>query len=306
MSVAPRAQIERGLAAAAYPGAAQGVRASIRRFIRLEPVGFVFLLFLLLLIATVIVGPWIWPHDPLEFSFEEKFVEPGFGTSHWLGTDQLGRDVAARVLAGGRLSLGSAFSAITIGIGLGSLVGLVSGYIGGWRAQTLERAVDGMMAVPPLILAMALAASLGNSRFNIILAIAVVMVPTSARVVRSATLSVRNMDFVTAATAMGASGPRILLRHIFPNVVGTVITTASIWIGAAIIIEASLGFVGIGTQPPAPSWGGMLSGEGRSFMISSPHLAIVPGVAISLTVLAFNMLGDSLRSYLDPKSRGRL
>ena len=302
---AARPEAER-IAAGLASDQAWGWLLSLRRFARYEPVGLAALALLVLLFLIVFVGPFLVPSDPLQISLDETFISPGFGTEHWLGTDQLGRDVLARVLEGGRFSLSISFGAIVIGIGAGAVLGLTSGFVSGWLAQVLERFVDGMMAIPPLILALAIATALGNSGVNIMVSIAIVMAPTSARVVRGATLSVRGMDYVTAATAMGANGPRIVARHILPNVAGTIITVASIWVGAAILIEASLGFIGIGRQPPLPSWGNMLAGEGRSYMVSSPWLAIVPGVAISITVLAFNMLGDSLRSFFDPKSRGRL
>jgi len=209
----------------------------------------------------------------------------------------------SRVLTGGRVSLGVSFAALGIGVGIGSMLGIAAGYLQHWSMQVLQRLMDGLMSLPARVLALSITTALGNSATNVLIAICIVMLPSIFRVVRGATIAVRYQDYVTAATALGAADLRIMLRHIVPNVLGTIVTVASIWIGNVIIIEASLGFLGLGAQAPQPSWGNMLSGEGRSYMVRAPWMAIVPGVAISLTVLASNMLGDSLRTFFDPKSR---
>lgn len=282
-----------------------GLLHTLRRFVRLEPAGAVAGVMFVLIFAAVIVGPSFTGYDATTIDTISRFIAPGLNTPHVLGTDQLGRDLLTRVLRGGRVSLGTSLSALVLGVGTGSLLGMLAGFVQHWTTQVLQRVMDGMMALPPLILALSIATALGNTAANVLIAICVVMLPSIFRVVRGATLAVRNQDYVTAAAALGATDLRILASYIVPNVFGTIVTVSSIWIGNVIITEASLGFLGLGTQPPNPSWGNMLSGEGRAYMVKAPWMAIVPGVAISITVLASNMLGDSLRTFLDPRSRGR-
>lgn len=278
------------------------VLVGLKRFVTREPAGALAAAIFVLIFALVILGPSLVAYDPVKIDLVSKFIPPG-GGDHLFGTDQLGRDLLSRVLVGGRISLGVSLAALVIGVGIGSSLGIVAGFLQHWSMQLLQRLMDGLMSLPALVLALSIATALGNSATNVLIAICIVMLPSIFRVIRSATIAVRYQDYVTAAHALGASDMRIMARHIVPNVVGTIVTVASIWIGNVIIIEASLGFLGLGAQPPQPSWGNMLSGEGRSYMVRAPWMAIVPGVAISLTVLASNMLGDSLRTFFDPKSR---
>ena len=279
------------------------VLMGLRRFVRREPVGFASLLLLTAMVAGAAIGPYLLPYDALRIDLSQKFISPGFETSHLLGTDQLGRDLLSRLVVAGRVSLATALGALALGVIVASILGMCGGFFTHWASQALQRAMDGMMALPPLILALAIATGLGNDAKNIAIAIAIVMLPPVFRVVRGATLAVRNLDYVIAGTALGGSNLHIITRHIVPNIFGTIVTIASIWVGAVILIEASLGFLGIGVQPPNPTWGNMLSGEGRTYMTSAPWIALMPGIAITITVFAANMLGDSLRAFFDPKSR---
>ena len=279
-----------------------GLKYGVRRFVRIEPIGTAAVFVLVFIVLAVLFGPILLTSDATTIDFSTKFLTPG-SSGHLLGTDQLGRDLLARVLYGGRVSLATALGALAIGVGSGSMLGMIAGFFNNWATQILQRFMDGLMSLPPLILALAIASALGNSSVNVLIAICIVMLPSIFRLVRSATLAIRNQDYVLAASALGASSGHTIISHIIPNIFGTIVTIASIWVGNVIIIEASLGFLGIGIQPPNPSWGNMLSGEGRSFMERAPWIAIVPGLMISITVLASNMLGDGLRTFLDPKSR---
>ncbi|HXG42389.1 MAG TPA: ABC transporter permease [Dehalococcoidia bacterium] len=274
------------------------------RFARREPLGFGGGCLLALILLLALCSPIISRYDPLALAPRESFIAPGNG-SHWLGTDHLGRDLLSRVLYGGRASLGTAGAALLMGAGVGTLLGLVSGYSNNLLSQAVQRCVDAFMALPPLILALAIAASMGSGVTTVLVAMAVVMVPSFARVVRGTTLSVASSDYVMAAATIGATPARVLLRHVVPNIVGTVITLLSIWVGNAILVEAALGFLGVGIQPPHPTWGNMLANEGRSYMLTAPWLAIVPGAAITATVLCSNLLGDAVRTTLDPRLRFR-
>lgn len=253
-----------------------------------------------ILIASFAAG-LITPHDPYEQDYEALMAAPG--AKYRLGTDYLGRDVFSRTLFGGRTSLAVSLSSIALGTLVGTLVGLVSGYYGGWFDGIVQRVVDVVMALPSIILALALMAVLGPRTENVVLAIATVIIPSLARVVRGTVLQLRESQFVEAARALGISDARIIGRHIFPNTVAPVIVVATNALSAAILIEASLGFLGLGTQPPVPSWGNMLSEEARRYFELAPWMALPPGIALSLTVLAVNFLGDALRDSLDPRLR---
>jgi peptide/nickel transport system permease protein len=256
---------------------------------------------ILLLALAALFAPVVAPYDPIQISLD-KFQGPSF--QHLMGTDNVGRDVFSRVLHGSRISLYVAFLAVTFGTIVGCALGLISGFVGGWFDLVTQRVVDAMLAFPGLVLAMALVAVLGPSTTNGLLAIAVVIIPGNSRVIRSAVLSVKESTFVEAAYSTGAGPVRVLLRHILPQVVAPILILISAVLGGAILIETALSFLGLGTQPPKPSWGLMLSGSGREYMEQAPWLAIFPGLAISVTVLAFNMLGDVVRDVLDPRLRG--
>jgi peptide/nickel transport system permease protein len=256
-----------------------------------------------LLVFTAIFANVLAPYDPLSTQPEIHLAPPSW--EHPFGTDDIGRDVFSRVIHGTRISLWVGLLAVGIGTVAGTIVGLMSGYWEGWLDLVLQRVMDALMAIPALILALAIVSVLTPSTTNAMLAIAVVIIPGNSRIVRGAVLSAKQNPYVEAAQALGCRHRRILISHILPNVTAPILIIASIWLGNAILIEASLSFLGLGTQPPTPSWGLMLSSTGRAFMEQAPWLAIFPGLAISLAVLAFNLFGDALRDAWDPKLRRR-
>jgi peptide/nickel transport system permease protein len=260
----------------------------------------------LLVIATcllALLAPWLAPYGPNDVDLIARLKGPS--SAHWLGTDQFGRDVLSRVMFGGRTSLTVGLGATTLGIGMGVLFGLVSGYAGGILDLVIQRLMDAVMALPPIILLMVLATTLSPSIRNVIIAISILVTPGAARVVRGATLSAKEMPYIEAARATGASAPRIVFRHVLPNVVAPIIVIASIAVGSAIIIEAALGFLGLSVRPPTSTWGNMLNTGAQTYMERAPWLALAPGLAIALTVFSINLLGDGLRDVLDPRLRGR-
>jgi len=271
------------------------------RWVRRHPVGALSAVVLVGVLLASAVAIVISPHDPYTQDYDALMRPPD--ARYWLGTDYLGRDVLSRTLFGGRTSLLISFSAIIAGTITGTCVGLVSGYAGGWFDGFVQRVVDVVMAMPSIILALALMAVLGPRTENVILAIATVIFPSLSRVVRGTVLQLRGSQFVEAAKVLGASNVRVLIRHILPNAMAPIIVLATNALSGAILIEASLGFLGLGTQPPVPSWGNMLSEEARRYFQQAPWMALPPGIALSVTVLAVNFLGDALRDSLDPKLR---
>jgi peptide/nickel transport system permease protein len=252
-----------------------------------------------LMVVLALAAPWLAPFDPLATSFATVRKAPS-GT-HWFGTDEVGRDLLSRVIWGGRASLAAGVISVSIAVGIGVPLGMLAGYVGGAVDAVVSRVTDAMLAIPFLILAIALAAFLGPSLSNAMIAIGITATPIFVRLSRGQVLTVRAEDYVEAARAVGNPPHRILLRHILPNILPPVIVQATLAIAAAIIAEASLSFLGLGQQPPAPSWGSMLNTAQR-FLTQAPWMAIYPGLAIFVTVLAFNLLGDGLRDALDPKS----
>jgi peptide/nickel transport system permease protein len=251
----------------------------------------------LLIVIAALLADHIAPYDPTALNARHRLEAPS--ADFRFGTDRLGRDVLSRVVFGARSSLGIAATSVIASLVLGSVLGLLAGYFGGGLDLVLGRIMDILFSFPALLLAIAIAAMLGPGVGNAALAIAVVYTPLFARVVRGPVISERHREYVQAARVIGASHPAILYRHILPNVVSPIIIQASAALSAAILIEAALSYVGLGTQPPAPSWGTMLS-EGRTFLETAPWMSIFPGLAIALTVLAFNLLGDGLRDAFDP------
>jgi peptide/nickel transport system permease protein len=256
------------------------------------------LVLLALLLLAAALGPIVSPHDPLEQILSARLEPPS--AAYWLGTDQLGRDIASRILYGARLSLLVGVFVVGLAGLFGTSVGLVAGYVGGLADESLMRLTDVFLAFPSLILAMAIAGALGPTLGNAILAIAVVTWPVYARLVRGQLLSLRRREFVEAARSIGASGTRILVRHLLPNAVGPILVQGSFDMGAAIIAVAGLSFIGFGAQPPTPEWGVMIS-EGRNFFSTEPWLSLFPGLAILVAAGSFNVLGDALRDAFDPR-----
>ena len=267
-----------------------------------KPLGMASAALLLVLIFTAIFANVLAPYDPLFAQPEIRLAPPSW--AHPFGTDDIGRDVLSRVIYGSRISLWVGLLAVGIGTFVGTIVGLVSGYWEGRLDLVLQRLVDALMTIPGLILALAIVSVLTPNTTNAMLAIAVVIIPGNARIVRGAVLAAKQNRFVEAAQAIGCRDYRIIATHILPNVTAPILIIASIWFGNAILIEAALSFLGVGTQPPTPSWGLMLSSTGRAFMEQAPWLAIFPGLAISLAVFGFNLFGDTLRDAWDPKLRG--
>ena len=275
---------------------------------RRKPLGTAGAIVTLLLIFTAVSAPLIAPFDPYEFNLTEQGLplrQQAPNGEFLFGTDALGRDVLSRIIYGARVSLLVGFLSVALGTTVGTAIGLASGFWGGTVDQVLQRIVDTFMAFPGIVLALAVIAVLGQSLMNIILVIAIVIAPGTSRVIRGAVLAVKENVYIEAARSIGASDLRISIRHVLPNVFAPVIIIATVWVGNAIVIEAALSFLGLGTPPPTPTWGGMLAGEGQRNLENAPWLAIFPGLAISIVVLSFNMLGDALRDVLDPRLRSR-
>lgn len=247
-------------------------------------------------------GSAIAPYDPMAMDFTARFAPPSW--AHLFGTDDFGRDIFSRVLYGASISFRVAIIAVGISGVAGVTLGLMAGYLGGWIDELIMRVMDILFAFPAVLLAITVMAILGRGVENAMIAIAIVYAPIFARVTRGAVISVRDREFVTAARALGQSQAMIMLRHVLPNALGPIIVQTSLSLAFAILAEAALSFVGLGTQPPEPSWGRMLS-EGRGFLHLAPWMGIFPGLAIMISVLGFNTLGDGLRDVLDPRFRGR-
>jgi peptide/nickel transport system permease protein len=270
--------------------------------LRASPLGMFAVAILVALVVLALFGPFLTPYDPLVQDRNAQAKPPS--GAHLLGTDYLGRDILSRVLAGARPSLSVGLTSVTLAIVLGSALGLVSGHLRGLFDLLTQRLVDIALTLPGLVLALALLAILGTGTASLVLAIALVLAPGIARVVRSSTLAVGTEDYIEAARAVGATHARIIVRHLLPNVAGTIIVLGSLNVGSAILFEAALSFLGLGVQPPEPSWGNMLSGPARQYFEVAPWMAIVPGLAISLAVLGFNLFGDTLRDAFDPRLKG--
>ena len=259
--------------------------------------------FVLMLVVLAIMAPWIAPFDAENF-FDYDMLNSPPSARHWLGVDPLGRDIFSRLLMGSRISLTAGFVSVAVGAVIGTLLGLVAGYYEGWWDRAIMRLADVLFAFPGILLAIAIVAILGSGMANVIIAVSVFSVPTFARLVRGNTLALKHLTYVESARSIGASDRTIVLRHIFPGTISAVVVYFSMRIGTSIITAASLSFLGMGAQPPTPEWGAMLN-EARSEMMTAPHVAIFPALAIFVTVLAFNLLGDGLRDALDPKIEQR-
>ena len=273
-----------------------GARAPILR----EPLNVLALTVIALFAIGAIFAPFIAPYDPLAQELGARLEPPS--AAHWLGTDQLGRDIASRILYGSRISLVIGVVVVGLAGAFGTFVGVIAGYVGGLVDEALMRLTEVFLAFPPLILAMAIAGALGPSLTNAIIAIAAVTWAVYARLARGQILSLRRREYVEAARSIGASPLRIMWRHLLPNAIAPLLIQASFDMGSAIISAAGLSFIGFGAQPPTPEWGVMIS-EGRNFISTQPWLSLFPGLAILFAVGAFNLLGDGLRDILDPRLR---
>jgi len=274
------------------------------QFVRTQPLGVAGFLVILVYVVCALGARWIAPYDPEAIDFAAMLTKPG--EEHWFGTDQYGRDVFSRIVYGARTALAVGILSSLFGCTLGALVGAASGYFGGRIDNAIQRVVDIMLSFPIIVLAMVVVAVLGKRAafgvdMNLIAAIALPIIPKMARVARSSTLSIVAMPFIDAARAAGFSHKRIILRHILPNIVAPYLIMVTAFVAQAILLEASLSFLGLGVTEPTPAWGLMLSGTSADFYQSAPWMIVFPGVAITLAVFAFNLFGDSLRDWLDPK-----
>ena len=259
--------------------------------------------FVLILVVLAIAAPWIAPFDAENF-FDYDSINAPPSLKHWFGVDPLGRDIFSRILVGSRISLTAGFVSVAVGAIVGTVLGLIAGYYEGLWDRIIMRIADVLFAFPGILLAIGIVAILGGGMFNVIIAVAIFSIPTFARLVRGNTLALKHLTFIEAAHSIGASDWTIIALHIFPGTVSAVVVYFSLRIGTSIITAASLSFLGMGAQPPTPEWGAMLDAA-RSDMLTAPHEAIFPALAIFFTVLAFNLLGDGLRDALDPKIERR-
>ncbi len=260
------------------------------------------LVVLLTFAVLAVAAPLVTPYDPLHQQLRDSLENPSL--AHPLGTDYLGRDILARIFYGARYSLAIGFLAVAIGVVVGVPLGAASGYFGGWIDMITHRILDILLSFPGFLLALSLVAVLGVGLENVIISVGVSSIPLFVRLVRASALSIRELTYIEAARAVGASRTSIIFRHVLPNALAPVIVQATLSLGSAILVAAGLGFLGLGVQPPAPEWGTML-GEGRNYIFSNPNMATFPGLAIFIAVLSFNLVGDGLRDALDPRLRQR-
>jgi len=299
-----QALLERDSLGAQVVHRGQRLLAKTARFARHKPLGFVGMMICLTAIFVSIFATPIGRYDPnFGGNYVDAFQGPSF--THWFGTDESGRDVFSRLAHGTGVSLQIAFYAIGIASVSGFLLGIVSGYFGGWVDMLLQRITDSLLAFPGILLALTLVAVLGGGLAAVAVAIGIAFAPSPLRIIRGTVLSVRENAYIDAARVIGASSLRIMFRHVLPNVMAPFLIIASVALGAAILIEAALSYLGLGVPPPYPSWGRSLSGSASDYAIVAPWLVIFPGLAISILVLGFNMFGDALRDIWDPRLRGR-
>jgi peptide/nickel transport system permease protein len=286
------------LAAPTAPAAGSARRDVWRRF-RRNRLGVVGAMIVLLLIVMAVFAPQLAPRDPADQNLRARRTAPN--AEYLLGADEFGRDILSRIIHGTRASLVVALASVALGLTLGSFLGALAGYLGGWIDGVVMRTMDLFLAFPYLLLAIIIVSALGPGILNTIVAIAVWTIPAFARVARSAVLQLKERDFVTAAISLGAKEARVMGVHLLPNFAATLVVYASLYLAYAILMESALSFLGLGVQPPTASWAGMIA-SGRNYVTSAPHIATVPGIAIAVAVLGFNLLGDGLRDALDPRS----
>jgi peptide/nickel transport system permease protein len=275
--------------------------AALRFLARRYPLGAFGAVIMALCVLAALFAPYITVYDPLSTNSALSLARPS--VEHWLGCDFMGRDVFSRIVYGARISLAVGIGSMSLGITSGVIIGLASGYLGGWVDLIVQRLIDILQSLPLLVMALLMTASLGPSLRNTIIAISIALIPSSARVVRSTTLSLREQPFVESAKAIGMSEMRIAIRHVLPNTLAPLIVLATAQFGTTILIEAALSFLGLGVPEPHPSWGRMLSESAAEYVRTAPWLVIFPGLAISLVVFGTNLFGDALRDLLDPRQR---
>ncbi len=279
-----------------------GVFAVSGRRFRRQRAALVAGLLVLLLIAAALLAPYLAPFDAENY-FDYDRLNEGPSLVHWLGVDSLGRDIFSRILMGTRISLAAGVFSVLAGGAIGTLLGLLAGYYEGWWDRLTMRVCDVLFAFPGILLAIGVVAIMGSGMANVIVAVAIFSIPAFARLVRGNTLVLKHLTYIESARSIGASDGTIILRHILPGTLSSIVVYFTLRIGTSIITAASLSFLGLGAQPPTPEWGAMLN-EARADMVIAPHVAIFPSLAIFITVLAFNLLGDGLRDALDPKLKG--
>ena len=306
MSAATSATLELN-GAAPTPAGARSRPAAVRwaravaRFARRKPLGAIGGVIVVGMLVMAVFAERIAPYGFDETIRGARMKPPS--AAYWLGTDNLSRDMWSRIVYGARVSVTVGFATITLAIVVATAIGVSSAYFGGAWDLAVQRVVDAWLSFPYLVIILSVMAVLGPGRLNLVVSVAIIAAATNSRVIRGATLGVMQSQFVEAARAMGCGHARIIVRHLLPNVTATIIILATIGLGAVILAESALSFLGFGVPPPYPSWGSMLSGSGRTYMYRAPWMAVWPGVAISLAVFAFNMLGDALRDVLDPRLR---
>ena len=287
----------------AKPTGLAAIYSGIKDFARRKPMAFGGAIVLTAAVLLAIFADVIAPHEATDIGVGGRFMGPGAeGTP--LGTDQLGRDIYSRLIYGSRISMYVGIMSVVIGISLGTLIGIASAYVGGWTDILVQRLVDALMGFPPIILALGLMAALGASVNNVVIALVVILVPGATRVIRSQPLSIKELDYTLAAKSIGASSTRIMLRHMLPNVAATFIVLITLTLGFAIVVEASLSFLGVGIPPDIATWGSMLE-LGREHIDKQGWMVVFPGFVIALIVFSVNFLGDGLRDVMDPRLRGR-
>lgn len=277
-------------------------RGAVWRRFRRQRAALVAGLLVLLLIAAALLAPYLAPFDAENY-FDYDRLNEGPSLMHWLGVDSLGRDIFSRILMGTRISLAAGVFSVLAGGAIGTLLGLLAGYYEGWWDRLTMRVCDVLFAFPGILLAIGVVAIMGSGMANVIVAVAIFSIPAFARLVRGNTLVLKHLTYIESARSIGASDWTIILRHILPGTLSSIVVYFTLRIGTSIITAASLSFLGLGAQPPTPEWGAMLN-EARADMVIAPHVAIFPSLAIFITVLAFNLLGDGLRDALDPKLKG--
>ncbi|HZP37905.1 MAG TPA: ABC transporter permease [Methylomirabilota bacterium] len=289
------------------PGVALGLRrpgawGALARFCRKKPLGAIGGAIMLLILLTAMFANQLQTYDPIATDAAQSLARPG--AEHWLGSDHLGRDIYSRIVHGARVSLVVGLASTLLGSVLGGIIGLLSGYVGGMTDLITQRVMDILQGLPLLVLALVMSAALGPSIPNVVIAISIPIIPRAARVIRASVLSIREMQYVEAARAVGLRHLRIAFRHVLPNTIGPFIVLCTAQLGSAILVEAALSFLGLGVPEPYPSWGRMLSVSAAEYAQKAPWLVLFPGLAISLAVFGSNLLGDALRDTLDPRLRG--